>query len=138
MRMTGKITVISMLVCVALMVGCSREVTLTIYNHSSAPRNIQVTVPDATRPIGSVSAGGRIKHTVKIKNDDLPAVCNCSAGAGASQSFTVDDETPKDLWFHITKNGAMTGPYDKDSIHTETGDPDVDIRIRSEPRMIVE
>jgi len=138
MRMTGKIAVVSMLVCVALMVGCSKQVTLTIYNHSSTPRNIEVTVPDGTRPIGSVSAGGRIVHTVKIRNEVLPAVCNLSAGTGASQSFTVDDETQTYLWFHITKNGAMTGPYDQDSVHTETGDPSVDVRLRSEPRMIVE
>jgi len=136
--MTGKIAVVSMLVCVALMVGCSKQVTLTIRNHSATARNIQITVPEGTRPIGSVSPGGFIIHTVKIKNDHLPAVCNCSAGAGASQSFTVDDQTRKELWFHITKNGVLAGPYDKDAVHTETSDPTVDIKLRSDPRMIVE
>jgi hypothetical protein len=137
MRMTGKIAVVSMLVCVALMVGCSKQVTLTVFNHSATARNIQVTIPEGTRPVGSVSAGGMIIHTVEIKNKDLPAVCNCTAGAGASQSFTIDDETRSKLWFHITKDGALAGPYDKDSVHTETGDPDVDIKLRSDPQMIV-
>jgi len=109
----------------------SKQVTLTIYNHSSTPRNIQITTPDGTRPIGSVSANGRIIHTVKLHAVDLPAVCNCSVGAGVSQSFTIDDETQESLWFHITKKGTLAGPYDKDSVRREKGDPDVDIRLRS-------
>lgn len=136
MKITGKLVVMSAMLCAAMAVGCTKKVTLTVYNHSPNALNVQLTVPDGTRALGAVSSGGRLTHTVTIKTDDLPSACNLSAGAGSSQSFTVDQDTQGKLWFHITGQGKMTGPYDKDSVHAETSEPD-EIQIRSEPRMIV-
>ena len=138
MKMTCRILVVALLVAVGFSAGCSKQITFTVYNHGDTARNIQITVPQGTMSVGSASPdGGRIVRTLKIKNEDLPAQCNLSAGFGASQSFTVDELTKDKLWFHISKDGAITGPLDKDSTHIENADPDV-IRLKSPPRMIVE
>ncbi|HHH76415.1 MAG TPA: hypothetical protein ENL03_05265 [Phycisphaerae bacterium] len=138
MKMTCRILVVALLAVAGFSAGCSKQITVTVYNHGASARDIKITVPQGTMNVGSASPdGGRIVRTLKIKNENLPAQCNLSAGFGASQSFTVDELTRDKLWFHISKDGAITGPLDKDSTHVETSDPDV-IRLKSPQRMIVD
>ena len=102
-----------------LMVGCVKKVKVTIMNHSSQPQTVRLTVPDGTMTVGTVSAGGSLSHTLKVKTEDLPAQCNYSI-TGSSLSFTVDEDSPGRWWFHITKDGRITGPYGKKDTHVET------------------
>ncbi len=120
MRTSGKAIGISLLILAVMMVGCTRKTAVTISNHSDLSRNISVTVPDGTSPVGAVGAGGRLTHTLVVKTEDLPAECSYSAGAGASQSFMVSEDTKSKLWFRITKAGKLMGPYTKDDVHVET------------------
>ncbi len=119
MDMTAKIVAVCVLVCAAMAVGC-KKIEVTIHNHSADAMSVRITVPDGTVPLGAVSAGGRLSHTIKINNEDLPAQCSVSAGVGNSQSFTVTEDTKDKLWFHITNKGRLTGPYTKQDVHVET------------------
>jgi hypothetical protein len=115
-------TVTVTLVAIAMLAGgCNKKVQLSIANHSSTARTIQVTVPDETMTLGQVGAdGGRLTSTVTVKNSDLPAQLQLSAGAGATNSFMVTEDTPDKLWFHVTRDGKLAGPYDKKDVHVET------------------
>ena len=139
MQTTCKILVVSLLVLVGITAGCSKQVTFTIYNHSDAPCDIKITVPDqSTHNCGSVASdGGSLVYTLKIDNKQLPARCNLSDGHGQNQPFTVTEFTKPNQWFHIKKDGTIAGPLDKDSGITHTSDPDV-IRTNSGSRMIVD
>ena len=108
-----------LLVGTVLMVGCVKKVKVTIMNHSSQPQTVRLTVPDGTMTVGTVSARGSLSHTLKVKTEDLPAQCNYSI-TGSSLSFTVDEDSPGRWWFHITKDGRITGPYGKKDTHVET------------------
>ena len=134
MKTTGKMIVISLLICAAMTVGCTKKVKVTIANHSDISRSINLTVPDGTMVVGSVGAGSRLMHTLTVKTADLPAQCNYSAGpGGVSQSFTVTEDSPDKWWFHITAQGRMTGPYTKDDVHTETEDlGEIEVEVNTE------
>jgi len=138
MKTTGKLLVVGVLLCTALMVGC-KKVNLMVYNHSDSARDIKVTTPDeGTLPVGSVSAGGgRLSYTMKIKNEDMPARCSVSAGVGNTQAFTVNEDTKDKLWFHVTRNGELTGPFTKDDTFVDTEDMgEIELEVREE--MIVD
>ena len=111
-----------LLACAGMLAGCTKKMRVTISNHSAEARRITVTCPDGTLPVGAVSAGGRFTHTLAVKAEDLPAQCTYSAGMGVSQSFTVSEDTKDKLWFRITKDGQLMGPYTKDDVHVETED----------------
>lgn len=106
--------------CATLAGGCTKSVDLTIANHSEAARQVQLTTPDGTSAIGAVAADGSMRTKLVVKNSDLPCQCQISAGAGSQQSFSVSDDSPSQWWFHVTKDGKMTGPYGKNDVHAET------------------
>lgn len=110
------------LLSATLAAGCTKKVNVTIYNHTDVSRTIQLTVPDETSALGAVGPGGRLSSTLVVQKSDLPASCNLSAGAGASQSFTVTEDSPSRWWFHITRQGRLVGPYGKRDVHVETED----------------
>jgi len=115
----SNVILVALLAGTVLMVGCVKKVKVTIMNHSPQPQTVQLTVPDGTMTVGTVSAGGSLSHTLKVKTEDLPAQCNYSI-TGSSLSFTVDEDSPGRWWFHITKDGRITGPYGKKDTHVET------------------
>jgi len=102
--------------------GCTKKVRITVRNHTDVSRSVQLTVPDGTMSLGSVGPNSSLTSTLKVKKDDLPAPCNLSASGGASQSFTVTEDSPSAWWFNITGAGKMTGPYRENDVHTETED----------------
>lgn len=109
----------AVLASVALAAGCDKKIELTVMNHSETTRTIQLTTPEETATIGSVSAGGRLATVLKVKDSELPAQCRISAGA-AAQSFSVTKDSPDKWWFHVTKDGQVTGPYGKNDVHSES------------------
>jgi hypothetical protein len=115
-------TVTATLVAMAMLTGgCTKKVQLSVANHSDSVRTVQVTLPEETMTLGQVGAnGGRLTSTVTVKTSDLPAQLQLSAGAGATNSFMVTEDTPDKLWFHITRDGKLAGPYDKKDVHVET------------------
>ncbi len=135
MKTTHLIAVASLFACV-FVGGCTKKVQITIRNHSDVSRSVQLTVPDGTMPLGSVGPKSSLTSTLKVKTDDLPAPCNLSAGGGASQSFTVTDDSPSAWWFHITGEGRMAGPYGKNDVHTETEDRGT-IEATTDTRMLL-
>jgi len=134
MNTLGRLAGVSVLVCAAMAVGCTKKVNVTIYNHTTSSLGISLTVPDGTLTVGSVGAGSRLTHTLAVKTSDLPAQCTYSAGPGSSLSFTVDEDTKSKLWFHITRSGRLTGPYGKDDVHVETEKRGkINVKVRTEP-----
>jgi len=113
---------VALLCSVVLVGGCTKKVQVTVMNHTDVSRPVQLTVPDGTMVLGSVGPNSSLTSTLKVKTDDLPAPCNLSAGGGASQSFTVTEDSPSAWWFHITAEGRMAGPYGENDVHTETED----------------
>lgn len=132
----AKLLLVGLALCTVAAGGCTKEIKVTIGNHSDSARTIQLSTPDDTMTVGAVSAGGRLSTTLKVKESDLPAQCRISAGAGAQQSFMVDKESPAKWWFHITKDGQVVGPYGKDDVHTET-EKTVDVSVPVERRTIL-
>jgi len=137
MKTTGKFLVVGTLLCIALTAGC-KKVNLMVYNHSDSAREIRVTTPEeGTLPVGSVSAGGgRLSYTIKIKNEDMPARCGVSAGVGNTQVFTVNEDTKDKLWFHVTRNGELTGPFTKDDTFVDSEDG-MEIEMKVQEELIV-
>jgi len=105
-----------------LAAGCTKKVEITVFNHTDVSRTLQLTVPDETTTLGAIGPNGRLSTTLVVKTADLPASCNLSAGAGASQSFTVTEDSPSKWWFHVTRQGRLVGPYGKKDVHVETED----------------
>lgn len=131
MKMTVKMIAASALVCMLMTAGCAKKVKVTIANHSRHAVMMNLTVPEGTSSIGSVSAGGALTHTLVVLAEDLPAQCTYSGGAGCSVSFDVTEDSPGRWWFHITGDGRLTGPYTKDDTHVETEDRgEIDIEVR--------
>ncbi len=132
---TAALTVL--LTAMAVTAGCSKEVTSTIINHTDNSLPVRLTLPQGTQSIGTVGADSSLKHKFKISGDDLPARCSYSAGAGLSTPFTVTEDSPDKVWFHISKTGQFVGPMTKDDtyVHDEqTGE----IRIKSSGGTVIE
>jgi hypothetical protein len=127
------IALLSAAVCVG---GCTKTVKITIMNHTDVSRQIQLTVPDGTTTLGAVGPNSTMSSTLKVQTSDLPASCNLAAGAGASQSFTVTDDSPSAWWFDINPDGTLTGPFGKNDERSVT-EPRGKIEIRSEPKMLL-
>lgn len=116
-------TILAILAAVCLIGGgCAKQVEITVANHSDMSRSIQLTVPDETMTLGTVGAGGKLTSMLKVKNENLPAQCALSAGAGATTNFMVTANSPAKWWFHVTADGRLAGPYGKDDVHVETED----------------
>ncbi len=117
--------------------GCTKKVELTIMNHGDMARQVQVTTPAETLTLGSVGPnGGKLTGLVAIKASDLPAQVRLSAGAGASTSFMITEDTADRLWFHISRAGSLAGPYGKKDVHVET-EKDADVTVKTEEKMVV-
>jgi len=125
------IALLSAAVCAG---GCTKTVKITIMNHTDVSRPVQLTVPDGTMTLGAVGPNSRMSSSLKVKRDDLPASCNLSAGSGASQSFTVTDESPSAWWFDVNPDGTLTGPFGENDERSVTEDRGT-IELRSRPKM---
>ncbi len=127
----------AVLTALVVVAGCSKEVTSTIRNHTDNAMLVKLTVPEGTRTIGKVGADSSMSHKFKIKNEYLPARCTYMAGVGLSSSFTVTEDSPDKVWFHISKNGQIVGPMtEKDTfVHEEkTGE----IRLKRSGGTVIE
>jgi hypothetical protein len=131
------VTLVGLAMLAMLVGGCTKKVELTIVNHSEISRTIQVTGPEETMTLGQVGPnGGSLTATIAVKASDLPAQLHMSAGAGASTSFAVTEDSPDRWWFHITNTGTLAGPYGRKDVHVETTE-EATVEVKSEPRMIV-
>lgn len=131
------VAIVALAVLPMLAGGCVKKVQLTIMNHGDTARDIQVTTPEETITLGTVGPnGGKLTGVVAINASDLPAQVRLSAGAGASTSFMVTEDTADELSFHISRTGALAGPYGKKDVHVET-EQDADVTVKSEGKMVV-
>lgn len=131
------VVILALAVLPMLTLGCTKKVQLTIVNHAETARDIQVTTPEETLTLGSVGPnGGSLTGMIAIKSSDLPAQVRISAGAGANASFMVTEDTADRVWFHISRTGALSGPYNKRDVHVET-EQDATITVKSEGTMVV-
>jgi hypothetical protein len=134
-RMTA--TIVALTVLPLLAGGCTKKLQLSIVNHTDTARTIQVSLPEETMAMGQVGPdGGRLTIKVAVKTSDLPAQLQLSAGAGASTSFMVTEDSPDKLWFHVTRQGKLAGPYEKKDVHVETEETE-NVDIKAGERMIV-
>ncbi|MGC9455868.1 MAG: hypothetical protein ACP5HU_13565 [Phycisphaerae bacterium] len=134
---------VAVLVLVAVAVGCEKKVTLTTMNHTGQSLNVRYTTPaDGTKAAGTVGPNGSLTHAVRVKTDDLPAQCsyrvdNLGGGVLSQTSFQISEDTPGQLWFHVTSDGRLAGPYTKDDVHVESHEGS-DVQIDMGGQMIVE
>ncbi|MCE5326689.1 MAG: hypothetical protein LLG01_09760 [Planctomycetaceae bacterium] len=124
-----RLLLVALVACAAVAAGCEKKVLVTVMNHSDLARTVRLSTPDETMTMGTVGAEGRQSMTLAVKTSDMPAQCRIAAGTGSDLSFPVTDDTPSKLWFHITKDGKLAGPYGKNDVHTES-EKNVDV---SEP-----
>ena len=117
MSTIGKFGVFGLFVLAAMTVGCDKKVQLTFQNLTPESRDIQLSTPDGTEYIGTVPpAPAKIKHELKIKQDELPTNITWQAG-DLSGTFPVNKDTPDKLWVDI---GSGRGPRDKHTTVNET------------------
>ena len=94
---------------VILLTGCTKISRVTIYNHMSSDKSVQLTVSGDSRKIGVVRKNGSLTHILKLYKKQLPAKCTYSAGAGSSVSFDVTEGSSDTFTFHIMEDGQMRG-----------------------------
>jgi hypothetical protein len=96
------IALLSLLMAAGLLAGCTKDVDLTFVNVGDKSMDVQLTTPNAgTESVGMVPPmGGKLKTTVKIPTDDLPANCAWQANEFNGQ-FTITKDTPNKLWIDI-------------------------------------
>lgn len=108
----GNIVCLASLVIVGFLAGCDKKVELTFTNTTSRSLDVNLSIPEeGTTFLGTVGSGGKLKHKLKIEDDDLPANCMWQAGPYGG-NFTVNKETPKKLWIDIKPTG-VAGPRDE-------------------------
>jgi hypothetical protein len=137
MNTKARLILASIAIVVVATTGCTQKVRMTIRNHGTTARKVQLTAPDGTRPLGIVNPSSMLTHTFKIKKDELPAQCQLSAGAGAFCDFDVNDETPERLFFHISSKGQFVGPMTENDVYVEKEDRGK-VDVTTKRRMIVE
>lgn len=116
--------------------GCEKQIQVTIYNHSDEAKTIRVTTPEETTTVGNVGSAGRLTTVMKVKNSDLPGQCSLAAGPGPGLSFSVTQDSPSKWWFHVTKDGKVTGPYGRLDEHVNS-EKTVDVKLPVERTMII-
>ena len=103
-KMAGLILVLA---AAAAAGGCTKDVTLTFTNTTDKSRTVLLTTPDGTGEIATLGpVGGRWVHKIKIKTDDLPAVCTFRGGDQSGQ-FTVNENSEDQLFIDFTPNGPQ-------------------------------
>lgn len=107
MKKMAKIALWSLIASVALFAGCEKKVNLTFVNASDQSLDLVLTSPDqGTEHLGVLTpTGGKLKHTLKIDPDLLPAICTWQAG-DASKQFTITKHTPAELWIDVPEGVA--------------------------------
>ena len=102
-------TVAALLLAIALLAGCDKEVKLTFINTTAETRDLYLTAPShGTRYLGVLPAtGGKLKYKLKIDEDLLPATCSWEAG-NRSDSFTVNKESEGKMTIAIDPTGNIT------------------------------
>ena len=113
MSKASKVAGMVLVLCAMTAAGCQKKVQITFFNHTNSVLPVKVTTPEhGTVPVGSIAGNGsQIRYTVRIKTDLLPAQCACAMGL-ASKTFTITEDTPDRLWFHLTRKG-LAGPVDE-------------------------
>jgi hypothetical protein len=132
----AKLTLICLAACALGLAGCDKKIKLTIRNHTDVARQVQITNTEETMTVGRLAAGSVMRTTLKVKKSDLPAQCGIAADGTPTQAFLVDDDTPGKLWFHITKEGTISGPYGENDEYVET-EKTMDITAPVDQRTIV-
>ncbi len=107
MNKMSKIVMLGVLVCLVVLAGCEKKVQLTFVNTTDQPVNLQLSSPDmGTEMLGTLPpTGGKLKHDLKIAEDELPATCTWRAGELSGQ-FTVNKKSPDKLWVDIAPEGG--------------------------------
>lgn len=124
---------LGLLVAVGLLAGCSKTVDLTFVNITDKSMDVQLTTPnEGTEAVGMVSPlGGKLKTTIKIPDDELPANCAWQAG-GYNGAFTVTKKSADKLWIDIPSGRARDK---KTSVHEKS---DVNVEQKVDQRTVVE
>jgi hypothetical protein len=107
MNKTAKIAMLAVLGCVVLFTGCDKKVDLSFTNTTDQTLSLQLTTPEeGTQMLGVLPpTGGKLKHEVKISEDDLPANCMWRAG-DITGEFTINKKSPNWLGIDILPTGG--------------------------------
>ena len=96
----------------AVLAGCSTTYDLTFTNITAQQRAVEMTTPEGPVSVGVVEPdGGKLRYSLKLDNDDLPATCVVKCG-NDSRQFTLTRDTRTELWIDIRPDGIF-GPRDK-------------------------
>ena len=104
-----------MVVSMFLLVGCDKKMQLTFVNATPEARPVEMTVPgDGTMFVGTMGGmGSRVRKTIKINKDELPAEIEWTAGDVGGR-FTVDKHTEDKLTIPVDSKHNL-GPIDKNT-----------------------
>ena len=97
------------LMIVAMVAGCKKEYELTFVNHKTQAVQVDLSTPEGPQSLGTLAPYASRTATLKIDEDELPAVCTYTAG-DEKKDFTLTKSMRTDQWIHI---GTDQGPIDK-------------------------
>jgi len=112
---------IVLVLAVLILVGCDHKLQMTVNNTTQESRDISVGV-GGQRPqrLGTVRAGGSMKHTIKIPKDELPAELRWRCGGLQGQETISKGQ--KKLVINVERDTAVV----------TDGNAEIDRRVESQ------
>jgi len=112
---------IVLVLAVLVMVGCDQKLRMTVNNTTHETRDVSVSV-GGQRPqrLGTVRAGGSMKHTFKIPKDSLPTELQWRCGGLQGQETVVKGQ--KKLVINVERDTAVV----------TDGNAEIDRRVESQ------
>jgi len=106
----------ALVLAVAALAGCDKEVKLTFFNGTDQQRDVFLAGPgdpSGTGILGTVGPISKLRTKIKVDKGFLPANYNWEAG-DKSGSFTITKDSPGELMIAI-EPGGVVGPIDKNT-----------------------
>jgi hypothetical protein len=106
----------------AVLAGCDKKVEVTFVNTSSQDLQVEWAEQDiAPIFLGTVPAGGKMKHTVKEDEDMLPTWFQWTAGDGQySGKVAIRKDSPGKVWVDVVEQRLRDADTEiKETRHVE-------------------
>jgi len=101
-----KSLLVVMLVAVPVMVGCNHKLQMTVNNTTTETRDVAIGVGgERLHRVGTVRAGGSLKHNVKIPKSELPAELRWACGGQRGAETITKDR--KKLVINLERDAAV-------------------------------
>lgn len=106
---------VALLSALGLVAGCDKKVKLEFDNMTAQPLDVSVSGPGVGHEmVGYVGPHGRLRHTVKVPKDVLPATLTWQAGQFQGP-ITITKDTEGPLFIRLDDVFGPSGPMDKNT-----------------------